>query len=229
EYISGNPNVKLISAPVCLTYSHTFFQKAQALEFSGLIGIGAACIAQKMPTMCNGANLIYQKSAYKNVNGFAGNETLASGDDEFMMHKIAAEWQDDVHFLKSQESIVYTSALLGIKAFLQQRKRWASKGKHYKSTKLTLLLASVYIFYALTLASLFLGFFHWKYFIVLIFALLLKCLPEWIFLRRISVFFNRKELMNCYFVTVLLQIVYVVIIGIYGNFGKYNWKGREVK
>jgi glycosyltransferase involved in cell wall biosynthesis len=58
SFIDKHKGAKLISAPVCFTFNNSFFQKAQALEFSGLIGIGAACIAHKSPTMCNGANLI---------------------------------------------------------------------------------------------------------------------------------------------------------------------------
>lgn len=228
-FIAENEDVKLISAPVKFSYNHTFFERAQALEFSGLIGIGAACLGQKMPTMCNGANLIYSKNAFYAVNGFKGVDELASGDDEFLMHKIAEKWPDDVKFLKSQSAIVSTPALSSLYAFIQQRKRWASKSSAYASLKLKALLIAVYLFYLLTLVSLFLGFYNPVYFIILLTGLLLKCIPEWIFLRQLSTFFNQEKLIKYYLPTLLLQTLYVVFIGIYGNFGKYNWKGRQVR
>ena len=229
SFIDQHKNIKLISAPVCFTFNNTFFQKAQTLEFSGLIGIGAACIAHKSPTMCNGANLIYKKAVFNEIGGFKGIDNLASGDDEFLMHKIAEKYPDDIHFLKNKAAIVSTPALAKVSAFLQQRKRWVSKSRNYKNYKLTLLLIAIYIFYVLTLVSFLLGFYDTDFFIVLGIGLLLKCIPEWIFLRKISTFFNQSKLMKYYLPTLFFQTVYVVIIGIYGNFGKYNWKGRKVK
>ncbi len=229
DSINQNPKVKLISAPVKFSFKDTFFERAQALEFCGLIGIGAACLGQKLPTMCNGANLIYRKPVFYEVNGFQGIDKLASGDDEFLMHKIAAKYPNDVQFLKSIEAIVSTPALNNVGAFLQQRKRWASKSRSYANYKLKLLLGAVYLFYVLTLISLFLGFYNHHYFIILLIGLCLKCVPEWIFLRLVSRFFGQEKLMKYYLPTLFLQTIYVVIIGIYGNFGKYNWKGRKVR
>jgi len=229
SFIDEHKEAKLISAPVCFTFSNTFFQKAQALEFSGLIGIGAACIAQKSPTMCNGANLIYRKDLFYELGGFKGNDNLASGDDEFLMHKIAEKYPADIYFLKSKAAIVRTPAISNIYAFMQQRKRWVSKSRFYNNFKLTGLLAAVYLFYLLTLLSIFAGFYDARFFIILTLGLVLKCMPEFIFLYKISAFFNQQKLLKYYLPTLFFQTVYVVIIGIYGNFGKYNWKGRKVK
>jgi hypothetical protein len=37
--------------------------------------------------MCNGANLAYKKSLFQELNGFQGNDTIASGDDVFLLQK----------------------------------------------------------------------------------------------------------------------------------------------
>jgi len=60
-----------------------FFTNIQIIEFASLIGSGACAMFVQKPNMCNGANLTYLKSVFYEVNGFAGNEDLASGDDEF--------------------------------------------------------------------------------------------------------------------------------------------------
>ena len=91
---------KFISAPVSyFTVEHRMYSPAtglampdtmQAIEFAGLIVIGATSIAKRSPNMCNGANIAYPKKIFYQVNGFEGNINVASGDDEFLMHKIYA-------------------------------------------------------------------------------------------------------------------------------------------
>ncbi|MBC8343602.1 MAG: glycosyltransferase, partial [Bacteroidetes bacterium] len=81
-----------VSAVVVFHEERTFFEKMQSLEFMSLIGIGAATISHGKPTMCNGANMAFRRDVFLEVNGYAGNEHIASGDDEFLMHKMAAKY-----------------------------------------------------------------------------------------------------------------------------------------
>ena len=37
--------------------------------------------------LCNGANLAYKKSIFRELNGFEGNSHISSGDDIFLMEK----------------------------------------------------------------------------------------------------------------------------------------------
>ena len=50
------------------------FEKMQQIEFASLIGVGAAFLGLKKPTMCNGANIFYKKALFEEVNGFEGND-----------------------------------------------------------------------------------------------------------------------------------------------------------
>ncbi len=93
---------KLISAGVTFCNEQTWFDKIQTVEFMSLIGAGAVSMNLGTPNMCNGANLTYEKQAFEDVNGFSGSEQLASGDDEFLMHKIFKKFPQDVKFLKSE-------------------------------------------------------------------------------------------------------------------------------
>ncbi|RYG06951.1 MAG: glycosyltransferase, partial [Chitinophagaceae bacterium] len=47
---------KMISSPVAYFEEKSFFERAQALEFAYLIGLGASTIGNKNPSTCNGAN-----------------------------------------------------------------------------------------------------------------------------------------------------------------------------
>ena len=73
------------------------------MDFMVLQGITGAVVYKNNLSMCNGANLAYEKKAFYEVNGFAGIDHIASGDDMLLMHKIWKKYPDRVHYLKSKE------------------------------------------------------------------------------------------------------------------------------
>jgi len=218
----------MVSAPVCLKESDDFFDQAQSLEFMGLVGIGGGSIALKNPNMCNGANLIYKKDAFLEVKGFKGNNEIASGDDEFLMHKMFSKWPDKIFFLKNPEAIVYTKPETDLSSFIQQRKRWVSKSRKYSNKNITAVLSGAWLFHLMLLICLVAGIFDWKYLVVFCIAFGLKLMAEYTFLKKVSDFFNREKLLGILIPAAFLYIFYVLFIGIYGNFGGYKWKGRRV-
>ena len=115
------------AAPVLFTHDGSLLQVFQVLDFLTLQGITAASVAAQFHTMCNGANLAYTKAAFERVNGFAGIDHIASGDDMLLMHKIWLQDKNKVHYLKSRDAIVRTAPVPSWPVFINQRKRWASK------------------------------------------------------------------------------------------------------
>lgn len=89
---------KMISSPVAYFQEKSFFERAQSLEFLYLIGLGASTIGNDQPSTCNGANLAYEKKAFYEVGGFTGIDDLASGDDELLLHKMAARYGNKIGF-----------------------------------------------------------------------------------------------------------------------------------
>ena len=209
--------------------THYFFPGAQALEFSGLIAIGGACMRQGSPNLCNGANFAYRKDVFYEVDGYKGIDDIASGDDELLMHKIAAKYKDRVMFLKSKEAIVTTAPQPNFRAFIQQRKRWVSKSRKYSKKGITLILSSAYVFNLLLVLNLLLSFYSICFLLLFGFSMVVKLCVEYIFLGSAADFMGQKPLMKKFLPASLVYILYVLFIGIYGNFGQYNWKGRNVK
>ncbi|RZK43543.1 MAG: glycosyltransferase [Pedobacter sp.] len=222
---------KMISSPVAYFQERSIFEKFQTLEFSYLIGLGGATIGMNRPSTCNGANLAYERKAFDGVEGFKGIDDLASGDDELLLHKISAKYNHKVGFLKNRDAIVYTLPKSTIGQFFEQRKRWASKSTRYKNKSIVLLGVAVWLFnLSILLNSL----------IALVFPsinlwsmvgtqLLLKVSVEIVFLSGILRFFRREQLLVWQPLVSMLHILYIVYIGIAGNSGRYNWKGRMVK
>ncbi|MBC8985651.1 glycosyltransferase [Pedobacter sp. N36a] len=220
---------KMISSPVAYFEEKTFFERAQALEFLYLIGLGASTIGNKKPSTCNGANLAYEKAAFYEVGGFKGIDDLASGDDELLLHKMAARYDHHIGFLKNEDAVVYTHAKPTLGEFIQQRKRWASKSTRYKNKAIIVLGVAIWLFNVSILLNIGIGLFDGYYFGLAVTQLLIKIFLEFIFLYQVTGFAKRRELLVLLPILNLMHIVYLVYIGVAGNSGKYNWKGRMVK
>jgi cellulose synthase/poly-beta-1,6-N-acetylglucosamine synthase-like glycosyltransferase len=220
---------KMISSPVAYFEEKSFFERAQTLEFLYLIGLGASTIGNKKPSTCNGANLAYERDAFYEVGGFKGIDDLASGDDELLLHKMAARYAGNIGFLKNEDAMVYTHPKATLKEFIQQRKRWASKSTRYKNKSIIVLGVCIWLFNLSILVNLGIGIFAGFYFKLALVQLLLKMLFEFLFLYDVTNFARRKKLMVLLPVLNVLHILYIVYIGVAGNTGKYNWKGRMVK
>ena len=201
----------------------------QTLEFLYLIGLGAATIGKKMPSTCNGANLAYRKDVFNEVKGFQGIDDLASGDDELLLHKVASLYPDGIGFCKSEDALVYTHAKPDLAAFIQQRKRWASKSTRYKNKGIVVLGVSIWLFNLLIIVNVIMGFYNPDFFWIAGLSLLAKFLVEITFLMPMCKFARRQDLLVYQPVLTIIHIFYFVYIGLAGNSGKYNWKDRMVK
>jgi cellulose synthase/poly-beta-1,6-N-acetylglucosamine synthase-like glycosyltransferase len=222
-------NPVMISSPVTYFHEKTFFERLQTLEFSFLIGIGAAFIGNGRASTCNGANLAYRKDVFYEVGGFKGIDNLASGDDELLLQKVAKVYPGRIGFLKNIEAVVYTYAKHNLSSFMQQRRRWASKSTHYKDKKIVALAVGIWLFNLSLLINVIGGIFYAGFYKILGIELLLKLLLEGAFLLMITSFFNRKSLVKWVLILSPIHIFYVVYVGLIGNSRKYAWKGRMVR
>lgn len=106
SYYFEDPRSKMVSGAVKLTTDGSFLSRLQGAEFISLVGSGAAAIGLGHPVMCNGANLAFRKDAFYEVQGYADNVHIASGDDEFLMRKIFRRYPDGIRFLNFYEAVV---------------------------------------------------------------------------------------------------------------------------
>lgn len=217
-----------IAAPVVIDCSSSVLQVFQAMDFMVLQGITGAAVYKKQLSMCNGANLAYEKNAFDKVNGFDGIDNIASGDDMLLMHKIWKQFPGKVHYLRSKEAIVSTRPMKTWKDFFNQRIRWASKAKHYGDKRIILVLLLVYVFNLSFLALAVAAFFCHHYWLYLVGLWLAKTIIEFPFVYSVSLFFNKQSLMKYFFFFQPLHIFYTIVSGFFGQLGKYEWKGRRV-
>ena len=228
-----------IAAPVVVDSNRSFLSIFQALDFMTLQGITAASVFKKIHSMCNGANMAYQKKCFIEVGGFKGIDTIASGDDMLLMHKIFKRYPEGVFFLKSNEAIVHTQPMHNWKSFFNQRIRWASKADKYEDKRILPVLMIVYFFNLLLLLlpvmAIFFkgGYMIFSYTLSIIgcwfWLMILKTGVELYFLFPVAVFFGRRKILWWFPLAQPFHILYTVIAGWLGKFGSYQWKDRRVK
>jgi cellulose synthase/poly-beta-1,6-N-acetylglucosamine synthase-like glycosyltransferase len=216
-------DAKLLSSPVTFIDENTFWNTAQIIEFASLIGSGACAMYLNKPNMCNGANVAYTREAFESVGGFAGNEHLASGDDEFLMHKIAQKYPKQVLFNANTDSLVKTNSQPDFKHFYQQRKRWASKWKHYNNWQVSALAMFVF---TVNLGVIF------TYFLlplkIALILLGLKFGAEFVFLSLIIKYFGYQKKIIFIPIVQIFYPFYVVFFGLISQGKGYIWKGRKL-
>lgn len=220
--------VDMVTGPVLFSNSESIFVKMQNLDILGLVAIGAGSLKMGLASMCNGANLAFKKDSFEAIGGYQGNEHISSGDDLFLMHKFYEKSASSVRFCSKLDAIVYSKAETQLKPFIAQRRRWASKGRSYDSFKLRqlgVLVLLVNLGILILTASMF-----WRVDLVyfLLGSLLLKLLADFRLLHAVCKHFKKKELLRYFLPEQVLHIPYTVFIGITGQFGKIDWKEREV-
>jgi cellulose synthase/poly-beta-1,6-N-acetylglucosamine synthase-like glycosyltransferase len=230
---------ELIVMPVAINCSLRPIEIFQALDFMTLQGITGAAVYKKMHNMCNGANLAYTRKAFDAVQGFKGIDNIASGDDMLLMHKIAQQFPGGIKYLKSPEAIIQTAPVHTIKAFFNQRIRWASKADKYEDKRIFWVLLLVYFFNVMLLVlpiaaighSLPGSMDHWSWMLLKTWLILMlfKTIAELIFLYPVAQFFHKQNLLWLFALAQPFHIIYTVIAGWLGKFGNYEWKQRKVK
>lgn len=167
----------------------TFLNYFLSLEQDNYTAISCAGIFQKFPTMCNGANMLFQKEAFEAVGGYEGLYHINGGDDMLLLHRIQDKFSDKTFFVKSLNTAVFSEAPVDFKSLFFQRKRWLSKSFDYENK-----WVGVQMFIALSanLMVVFLsimGFFQPFLFLFVLW----KMLVDSVFLLSQQTFFNLKK------------------------------------
>ncbi len=119
----------MICGAVIVKNSAGFLSAFQHVESLILAFLTAAFIKGKRPLTCAGANLFYGKSLFKEVNPYADNRSINSGDDHYFLQKVKAHSSGDI-LMNPNHSPVVTQPQTSLKALFSQKARWAGKLKY---------------------------------------------------------------------------------------------------
>jgi cellulose synthase/poly-beta-1,6-N-acetylglucosamine synthase-like glycosyltransferase len=220
----------LLTGPVVFHREKNLLQYFQSLDFLGLMGITGAGIQLGFQRMGNGANLAYYRHVFQAVNGYDGNRDTASGDDMFLIQKVAARFPGQVAFLKNTDAVVRTEAKPDWRSFVQQRLRWGTKNAGLPEWPVRLSLLAVFLFcwsIWINLGFIFAFGENKSILQTLVFQLFIKIVFDWLLLREMCRFFGRRDLLRWFVPSFVLHTLYIPLVGTGSLFyKKYEWKGR---
>ena len=226
QFIQENKK-EMIASGVCYIPRNGFLAAFQNLDFLSLQGATIGSFGGNKPFMCNGANFAYSKSFFEKLEGFKGNENIASGDDVFLLQKAILVAPKKVGFLFSTDSIVATKPVSTWIDLFQQRVRWAAKSTGYSSVYakwLALVVFNGNLAWILTFILWILDVIEPNFFMFFIAS---KFLIDFILLFKTALFFNSK--LQYVLASSLLYPFFSVLVALYLFFGTYNWKGRTFR
>ncbi|MFY7988698.1 MAG: glycosyltransferase family 2 protein [Flavobacterium sp.] len=226
QYIQEN-EVEMVASGVCYVPKNGFISAFQNLDFLSLQGATIGSFGIEKPFMCNGANFAYSKAFFKELNGFQGHETIASGDDVFLLQKAVLSTPKKVGFILAKESIVATKALETWAELFLQRIRWASKSTGYSSFYGKLLALVIFggnLAWIMSFLLWLIGLLDQNIFMLFV---ALKFLIDFILIYKTANFFESK--LQYVLASSLLYPFFSVSVAVYSLFGNYSWKGRSFR
>ena len=222
----ANQNVAFVTGPSPMGSQKNFLDKLFFLDSMAQDSISAAGFTNNIALTCSGRNIAFRKLIYNEINGYIGNESIPSGDDDLLMHKIYNLNKYKMIFLLSKDIIVSTKAPNTIKQFFLQRLRFASKGLlYYKMNTnisfrmilpLILLTNIFYFYYLICLLKL-----PSMYYLIL---LLIKNLSDLYILYNYFYSIGQSFSFLSFLFLSILHPIYIITFGILGSFINVKWK-----
>ncbi len=216
---------KMVVAPVNYNAKNTLLAQFQLLDFMSMQGTTIGGFGIQFPFLCNGANLAYQKDVFLQLNGFKGNDTIASGDDIFLFEKFINHQKESVLYLKSEEATVTTFPVKTWTDLVQQRTRWAAKTSNFNSFKVKLIGLLILVTNTIVLP------FWWTNSLkAMFFVFAVKMGIDLLLLIPTMRFFKHtNKLIKWYLFASFLYPFFSVYVVILSLTTKYSWKGRRFK
>jgi cellulose synthase/poly-beta-1,6-N-acetylglucosamine synthase-like glycosyltransferase len=219
------PEVGLVAgfSPLESNENQNIIHRLFTLDSLTLSAVAAGTFGLGKPLTCNGRNLAYRRETFDAVDGFKQIYKFISGDDDLFLHLVRQQTTWKFRYAMDRQSLVHSKVPETFKNFMNQRVRHASKGRYYPAW-FTIVLAAVFLLNLNLLILIPISFFNSYAVVALLGCLLIKSLGEFILLYRIADLFDYKKLLTVFPLAIILHPFYVVIFGLWGQFGKFHWK-----
>lgn len=219
-----HPKVDMIVLPVLVKQERGLLAGTQLMDQALLTGMAMGAATQGTPLWASGAALAFRKSVFLDVQGYDGNEKVASGDDVFLLHKFKKA-QKKVVVLNSSKTTVWADACSSWSALVSQRLRWGSKVWRYRDPfTLGISFVGLMRWCALPVTIMLVSIGLWWPFVLLVLTVLLD-----LFLARGVLRFNRLKLSAW---TWMVVPVFYLFFGLFLLLASLvhtpQWKGRKI-
>lgn len=217
---------KLILGPVNFKYNRTFFGSSyQLLENISLVALGFYQLKHGKPTMGNGANMLFHKQTYLDLNPFESNKHIAGGDDIFFIEQCYLQNPQWVQYANTSQAEVFTEVCKTYSELYKQRIRWAKKSpmQQTKKTQFSqIILVLFFLFFGGCLTALLFV----QAYALCLFIFTFKLLGDVYFLREMA----RKSGHHIPFLEIckasFFQPIFILWVAISQFWAPVHWKNR---
>jgi cellulose synthase/poly-beta-1,6-N-acetylglucosamine synthase-like glycosyltransferase len=200
----------------------SLFERLQALDFLALMSAAAGSANVGIPLAASGQNFAYRRRVFEEVGGFTRIGHRVSGDDVLFLQVVRQQTAWRAVFAMVNGTFTTTIGQKTLLGFIEQRKRWASNGIYqYRLNKpFFAYIVAVFVMNLLLLTLV-------PYTLIGFWCLVLKVGVDLAVTLRGAILFRRKDLLRVFPLWTILQIPYIVVVGIGGTLGQVRWKGRR--
>ncbi len=216
ETLEQTPVSTLTILPVAM-HAQTVWEIFYELDYYFLSSINVGLSGFTQPLVASGANLLFEKASFLEVDSIAQHQHIASGDDQFLLVDFKKA-KKSIQVIPAFELCVITKTPHTLTAFFQQRLRWIGKSSYIKDNP-TRIISSVGLTYVVLFVCL-LFTTHWM--IILCSKIIIDVL---IFLPYLHAL-KRKKTVWFLPIFTLIYPVYCCVIGLLMLVVKPKWKGR---
>lgn len=219
------PEVGMVAGYNPYQMDESLFSKMLALDYFAMASVAAASAGLSYPTSCSGGNLAYRRRVYFETGGFQKHSRWISGDDDFFLETVRGSTNWKIRYANEPTTFVPTAPPETLRAFVQQRIRYASKCANY-SAPITLSLIGVYFLNLLFLSGAIAAFFQPTILLIVGGAFLFKSFFEYHFLSRAQQWFQTRHSPIAFVAAAVVHPIYIVVVGLLGRFSTFQWKGE---
>lgn len=220
--LSKTPLTDLLVMPVSMpgkTISQLFFE----LDYQYLNALNVAVSGHTKPIVCSGANLLFEKETFEEIDSFEEHASVSSGDDIFLLQDFKRN-KKDIELALHSDLQVETKVPQNWESFFQQRLRWIGKSKKV-GDKLASYLGIVGVVYHVGFWLMFFTNAPWSQLLILT---LVKIILDGIVLFPYLLIIKRPWVGFFLPFFSLIYPVYMLMILVMTLFYEPEWKGRTV-
>ena len=206
---------------------NNFLSKLLVFENMAQDAFNASCVSNGLTISCVGRSIAFRKKYFNNIGGYADIKSITSGDDDLLMHRIINANKCKMKYVISKNSYVYSFTPKSTKEFINQRLRFASKGKLYfklffVSSELKLILPFLYIVNLSIIITLFI-FINNPSFVNLL-PWLIKLMADALLILTFSIILKIKWDVLSFSLLSILHPFYIILFSSIAPFKRVNWK-----
>ncbi len=220
----------MVLGPVRMEGRSRLLHRFQQMELSALLSITAAFAFRGHAIMGNGANLLFQRSAYFNAPVAEASRRHASGDDVFLVQAVKALYGGKaITFNTAPQAVVKTYPMDTLWELFRQKVRWISKTGTATSTASLVTAILVLLVNLMAVFLMILSVIRPGALLILIPYLVMKTLCDRMLIRPVQRVTLQEIPLRSQVPAGLLYPFYLLVIALLATRGSYYWKGRRLK